>query len=92
MSIHPEWIRGAISSAIPGPGEFAHKSLGKIHRQSGIDSLGLTPRGRLQWNTPEVSAGHARGFSGASVEHAPGFSGGGVLELLAPSDSLGKSW
>ena len=24
----PEWIRGAISSTISGPGEFAHKSLG----------------------------------------------------------------
>ena len=29
-----EWIRGAISSAISGPGKFAHKSLGKIYRQT----------------------------------------------------------
>ena len=33
-------------------------------------------RGRRQWNTHQVSVGHALGFSGASVEHAPGFSGG----------------
>jgi hypothetical protein len=31
---YAEWIRGAISSAISGPGEFAHKLVGKIYRQT----------------------------------------------------------
>jgi hypothetical protein len=45
-----------------GPGEFAHKSLGKIYRQSGIHSPGLIPgagssgtRKRFQWVMHEAS-------------------------------------
>ena len=49
-----EWIRGAISSAISGPGEFEHKSLGKIIGNPELISSSGT-RTRFQWVTHQAS-------------------------------------
>ena len=86
----------STSSARAGSGNEGNKAM----KDGGM----VIPRDR--WNTHEVSVEHARGFSGASVELQWSFSGagtglqwrcgavggGGVLEPLASSDFLGKSW